>query len=199
MKVKYNRVSSVQQNSQRQEQNKTSFSAVYLDRCSGAIKLSERKEGRRLIKDIEAGKVTEVHVSAIDRLGRNIIDVLTTIELFNKHGVNLFVEAIGMYSLINSKPNSSFAMIVSVLANVASMEREFLLERQRQGIEVAKAKGVYKGRLYGSKMKDSHLLEKYKKVVKELKAGQSLRRAAAIGECSLGTAQRVQAILAKAA
>jgi DNA invertase Pin-like site-specific DNA recombinase len=103
-----------------------------------------------------------------------------------------------MFSLLNSgKPNSSFKMILAVLGNVAEMEKEFIRERQRQGIEAAKAKGVYKGRLYGTKMSDKKFLEKYKVVVRELKAGQSLRRAAALGKCSLGTAQRVQKVISQ--
>ena len=57
--------------------NSKNFSKVYTDKCSGAIKLSERKEGKKLIKHIEDGVIGEVHVIAIDRLGRNLIDVLT--------------------------------------------------------------------------------------------------------------------------
>jgi DNA invertase Pin-like site-specific DNA recombinase len=86
-------------------------------------------------------------------------------------------------------------MIVSVLGNVAEMERQNILERQREGITIAKAKGVYKGRLYGSKMSDESFLIKYKKVEKELLNGESLRRAALIGECSLGTAQKVKRLI----
>jgi len=62
-----------------------------------------------------------------------------------------------MYSIIDGKPNSVFKMIVSVLGNVAEMEREYLRERQRQGIDIAKAKGTYKGRLFGSKRIVSNL------------------------------------------
>jgi DNA invertase Pin-like site-specific DNA recombinase len=198
-KVKYIRCSTEEQNTSRQETNLKNFSKIYIDRCSGAIKLGERKEGKRLLRDIESGIVTEVHVASIDRLGRNLIDTLTMIKYFNDKSINLFVENIGMYSLIKGKPNSSFNIIVSVLSNVSEMELEFIKERQKQGILAAKARGIYKGRLYGSKMADNDFLEKYRKVVKELKSGQSLRRAAALGECSLGTAQRVQKILSTAA
>ena len=194
-KVKYIRISSLDQNTARQEVNRKNFSKVYIDKCSGAIKLSERKEGKKLIKQIEDGVIKEIHVVSICRLGRNLLDVLTTIKFFNDHKINLFVESIGMFSMIGGKQNSAFTMIISVLANVSEMEREFLIDRQKQGIMIAKAAGTYKGRLYGTKMTEAETLDKYKKVVKELKNGASLRRAAAIGECSLGTAQRVQAIL----
>ena len=197
-KAKYVRISTSEQNTARQETNVKSFDYVFVDKCSGALKLNERKEGKRLLKAVEAGIITEIHVGSIDRLGRNLIDVLTMIEYLNQKCVNILVENIGMYSLINGKPNKSFTMVVSVLANVSSLELEFIKERQKTGIEAAKSRGVYKGRLYGSKMANNELLEKYKKVAKELKTGESLRRAAAIGGVSLCTAQRVKKAMEEA-
>lgn len=194
-KVKYIRVSTEEQNTGRQEVNANQFSKIYIDKTSGSIQFTERKEAKKLLADVETGFVTEVHISSIDRLGRNIIDILIMVEYFNQKQIKLFVENIGMFSLIDNKPNPSFKMIVSVLGNVAEMERTNMLERQRQGIELAKAKGTYKGRLYGTRMSDDVVLTKYKLVVKELKDGQSLRRAAKLGGCSLGTAQKIQRLI----
>ncbi|SHG14092.1 recombinase family protein [Flavobacterium johnsoniae] len=194
-KVKYIRVSTEEQNTGRQEVNAKEFSKIYIDKTSGAIQFIERKEAKKLLADIETGMVTEIHIASIDRLGRNIIDILTMVELFNEKSIKLFVENIGMFSLIDNKPNPSFKMIVSVLGNVAEMERNNMLERQRQGIELAKAKGTYTGRLYGTKMTNEEILTKYKSVVRELKNGESLRRASKIGGCSLGTAQKIQKII----
>src|SRR5690606_20720594 len=194
-KVKYIRVSTTEQNTGRQETNSKEFSKVYIDKVSGSVKFSERKEASKLLNDIENGLISEIHINSIDRLGRSIIDILTMIEYFNQKSVKVFVENIGMFSLIDNKPNPSFKMIVSVLGNVAEMERNNMLERQKQGIELAKLKGTYKGRLYGSKMSSNEILAKYKSVVRELKNGESLRRAAKIGGCSLGTAQKIQKIL----
>ena len=196
-KVKYIRVSTEEQNIGRQEINAKDFSKTYVDRVSGSVKFSDRKEAKKLLADIEAGIVTEVHILSVDRIGRNIIDILTMVEFFNNKSIKLFVENIGMFSLIENKPNPSFKMIVSVLGNVAEMERINMLERQRQGIELAKGKGTYKGRLYGSRMSDDEVLQKYKIVVRELKNGESLRRASKIGGCSLGTAQKIQRLIVK--
>ena len=196
-KVKYIRVSTEEQNIGRQEINAKDFSKTYVDRVSGSVKFSERKEAKKLLADIEAGLISEVHILSVDRIGRNIIDILTMVEFFNNKSIKLFVENIGMFSLIENKPNPSFKMIVSVLGNVAEMERINMLERQRQGIELAKAKGTYKGRLYGSRMSDEEILNKYKIVVRELKNGESLRRASKIGGCSLGTAQKIQRLMVK--
>ena len=194
-KVKYIRVSTEEQNTGRQEVNAKEFSKIYIDKTSGSIKFSERKEASKLLTDIEKGLVSEIHISSICRLGRSIIDILVMVEFFNQKEIKLYVENLGMFSLIDGKPNQSFKLIVSVLGNVAELERTNLLERQRQGIELAKAKGIYKGRLFGSKVSDDDILGKYKAVVKELKNGESLRRASKIGGCSLGTAQKIQRLL----
>ena len=196
-KVKYIRVSTAEQNIGRQQINASDFSKIYIDKISGSLKFSDRKEAKKLLADIEAGLVSEVHILSVDRIGRNIIDILTMVEFFNHKSINLFVENIGMYSLIDGKPNPTFKMIVSVLGNVAEMERNNMLERQRQGIQIAKANGTYKGRLYGTRMTDDDILAKYKVVVRELKNGESLRRASKIGGCSLGTAQKIQRLLSK--
>ena len=195
MKAKYNRISTIEQNMARQEKNSNQFDKVYSDRVSGTVSFFERKEASKLVNDIKSGLVTELHVNSIDRLGRNILDILTVNEFFTKHSVNLYVENIGMFSMIKNVPNPTFKMIVSVLGNVAEMERNSMLERQKQGIEAAKANGTYTGRLLGSKMSNEEILEKYKKVAKELKKGESLRRAASIGKCSLVTAQKIQKLI----
>lgn len=197
MKVKYIRTSTIQQNSGRQQLNEDEFDASYVDICSGVIKLSERKEGLKMLTNVYNGSISEIHVNAIDRLGRNILDILSVLEIFNENAVKLYVENIGMYSIVDGKPNPIFKMIVSVLGNLAEMERKNMLERQKQGIELAKLQGKYKGRLYGSRMSDEEFLKKYSKVVRELNNGESLRRAAALGGVSLGTAQRVKGLLNK--
>jgi DNA invertase Pin-like site-specific DNA recombinase len=199
MKVKYIRVSTEEQNTGRQETNASEFSKIYTDRISGSVPFNERREARKLLADIDTGLVTEVHVNAIDRLGRSILNILQVVEYLNEKKINLFVENIGMFSLIGGKINPSFKLIVSVLGNVGELERTNLLERQKAGIELAKLQGKYKGRLYGTTMTDEEILTKYKSVAKELRNGESLRRAAKIGGCSLGTAQKLKSILDRAA
>ena len=195
MRVKYIRVSSIDQQTARQRQNESEFDKVFVDKISGAVSFFERPQGKKLMDGVNAGRITEVHVLSIDRIGRNILDILTVCEYLTNSNVNLYVENIGMYSMVDGKQNPIFKMIVSVLGNVSEMERNNMLERQRQGIEIAKAKGVYKGRLYGSRMTTEEFLKKYNKVATELKNGESLRRAAALGGVSLGVAQRVKKAL----
>ncbi|WP_228384415.1 recombinase family protein [Chryseobacterium soli] len=195
MKARYVRISTGNQNTQRQLQKNHPDEKLYIDTISGATPFSQRPEGKKMLEDIEDGLIDYISVHSIDRLGRNLFDILTTLELLNEKKIVLEVDNLGLKSLVNNKPNSAFKLIISVMGNIAEMERNTLLERQREGIALAKAKGVYKGRELGSKETDEEVLDKYKEVVKYLKKGQSLRNTAKLCNVSLGTVQKVKKIL----
>ncbi|HFK5582103.1 recombinase family protein [Elizabethkingia anophelis] len=197
MKARYIRVSTGNQNTERQLEKNHPNEKLYIDIVSGATPFKEREQGHRLIQDIEADSIKYISVHSIDRLGRNLFDILATLELLNEKKVTLKVDNLGIESLVNNKPNSAFKLIISVMANIAEMERETMLERQKEGIKIAIAKGVYKGRVKGSKESDEQVLAKYKEVVKYLKRGQSLRDIAKLCNVSLGTVQKVKKILEK--
>lgn len=195
MKAKYIRVSTIEQNLDRQLVNANEYTYIYKDTVSGAIGFFDRPAGGKVKADIEAGKITELHVASIDRMGRNILDIITVLEYLNERKVNLYVENLAMYSMAEGEPSSVFKLIVSVLGNVAEMGRKHMLEMQKQGIAIAKAQKKYTGRKKGSEMTNEEVLAKYKVVARELEKGESLRRAARLGETSLGTAQKVKKIL----
>ncbi|HCA08103.1 MAG TPA: transposase [Chryseobacterium sp.] len=195
MKARYVRISTGNQNTQRQLQKNHPDEKLYIDIISGATSFSQRPEGKKMLKDIEDGLIDYISVHSIDRLGRNLFDILATLEFFNEKKIVLKTDNLGIESLINGKPNSAFKLIISVMANIAEMERNTLLERQREGIALAKAKGVYKGREIGSKETDEEVLDKYKEIVKYLKKGQSLRNTAKLCNVSLGTVQKVKKII----
>lgn len=197
MKARYIRVSTGNQNTERQLEKNHPNEKLYIDIVSGAVPFKEREQGNRLIQDIEADSIKYISVHSIDRLGRNLFDILATLELLNEKKVTLKVDNLGIESLVNNKPNSAFKLIISVMANIAEMERETMLERQKEGIKIAIAKGVYKGRVKGSKESDEQVLAKYKEVVKYLKRGQSLRDIAKLCNVSLGTVQKIKKILEK--
>lgn len=195
MKARYNRISTANQNLERQLAKQNPDEVLYNDVVSGSIAFSERTKGNELISDIEAGKINYVVVSSIDRLGRNLFDIVNTLEYFNNKNVVLRVDNLGLESMVMGKVNPTFNLIISVMANVAQMERETLLERQREGIAIAKANGVYNGRVKGTTETDAEVLAKYKDVVKFLKMGKSLRDTVSRCNVSLGTVQKVKQIL----
>ena len=158
---------------------------------------ADRKSAKELITQIESGAITFVVVSSVDRLGRNLQDIINTLSYFNSKGVTLRVDNLGLESMTLGKVNPTFNLIISVMANVAQMERETLLERQREGIAVAKAKGMYTGRVKGSVETDAEVLTKYRDVAKFLKMGKSLRDVKSRCGVSLGTVQKVKQIISK--
>lgn len=85
-----------------------------------------------------------------------------------------------------------------MLGNVAEIERTNLREGQLEGIAVAKAKGVYNGRVRGSSMPKEEFLKKYSNGLKEIKAHKNLpvRKLAKISGVCIGTVQRVKSALA---
>ncbi len=192
MKARYIRISTPDQKLERQLIKQHPDEKLYIDICSGSIPFDERPKGKELL---DTTGLTYVSVHAIDRLGRNLLDILTTLKHFDDNHIVLKVDNLGIESLIDKKPNPAFKLIISVLANIAEMERNTMLERQREGIELAKVKGVYKGRVRGSKESKDEVLAKYPKVIKRLKEGQSLRNTAKLCDVSLGTVQKVKVLL----
>ena len=195
MKARYNRISTQNQNLERQLAKQHPDELLYNDVVSGTTPFAKRAKGSELSDAILNGKVSNLSVSSIDRLGRNLHDIMCTIEFLKINQVTLKVDNLGIESMIKGKKNPTFDLIVSVMANVAVMERETLLERQREGIAEAKKKGVYKGRIRGSKDSNEKVLAKYKGVVKLLMELYSLRNTAKLEDVSLGTVQKVKAMV----
>ena len=192
MNCRYIRVSSITQNDARQIAKKHNDELLFIDKVSGSIPFIKRENAKLLIEQVKKGNIKNVSVSSIDRLGRNIIDVLQTIEFFTINGVTLKVDNLGLESLVNGKENPTFKLIISVLANIAEMERSSIRERQMEGIALAKARGTYKGRIKGTTETTEEFLIKYKEVIKHLKLNKSLRDISSRCNVSLATVQKVK-------
>lgn len=192
--AKYIRVSSSEQNTIRQE---NTTHKTYIDKCSGSIPFSERPNAIKLLNDILNKKIDTLIVHSIDRLGRNAFDIQTTLNTLNNLNINVYVQNIGLYSMIENKPNSIFKMITDVLSNVAEMERTSLLERQKEGIIIAKAKGTYKGRQLDTTETTQQFLSKYNQSHLELIKDEnySIRKLASITNLSNNTVVKIRKIL----
>lgn len=192
MKARYVRISTVNQKKERQLINEHPDEKLFIDICSGSIPFNHREEGSNLLKAIDRGEINYLSIHAVDRLGRNLLDILTTLKILDEKKVNVKIDSLGIESRIKDKPNPAFKLITTVMGQIGEMERETMLERQKEGIAIAKAKGVYKGRSRGSKEDKKEFLRKYPQVVKELNAGLSLRKIAKLCDVSLGTVQKVK-------
>lgn len=191
MIAKYIRVSSLDQNTARQE--KSNVDKLYIDKVSGAVPFAERLQGKKLIQDIERGIIKELIVHSIDRLGRNHLDIATTLQYLEEKEINVRIENLKLSSYLEGKKNASFNLIASILSVLAQQERENLLERQKEGIAIAKLQGKYKGRNNGTVESKEQFLQKYRKVVTDIaKEKYSLREIAKLNNVSLATVQKVK-------
>tara|TARA_R110000782_G_scaffold189074_1_gene279050 strand:- start:230 stop:823 length:594 start_codon:yes stop_codon:yes gene_type:complete len=192
MKAVYIRVSTIEQNISRQENN-VDDAKVYIDKISGSVPFSERTEGKKLLLEIKNGNVTELFVHSIDRLGRNTIDILTTIKLITSYGCNVISEKEGLRMLIDGKENPIAKMMIGILSTLSEFELTRTKERQMEGIANKKAKGGYVGRTEGSVESKEVFMNKAKTsiIIKHLKRGESIRNTALLSKCSISLVQKV--------
>lgn len=199
-KARYVRQSSQTQKNYRQLVIAHPDEKLFIDIVSGSVPFNERQAGKKLIEAVEAGEVKYVSFHAIDRAGRNTINVLQTLQYFYDKGVVVKIDNLGLESMINSKANPVFNLITTILSELSSLEKLSLLERQAEGILQAKLRGnIYKGRVKGTYESDEQVLMKHKKVAKELKSNPSLslRKIATLTNVSPNTVKKVIGILQK--
>jgi len=178
MNILYVRVSSVDQNIDRQRVNENDFNYIVEDRCSGAISFFARDGGKEIIKLINKKAITNISVISIDRLGRDLKDILNTIEFFNGKRIPIHFISQGLTTLdLNGNENTVCTLMIGILASVAQMERAQIKERQLEGIKIAKAKGnVFMGRKAGTNEDTLKFLSKpkNKQALEYMKKGYSL-------------------------
>lgn len=139
MKIGYIRISTVDQNTARQEvlMKELGVDQVYIDRMSG--KNTDRPELKRMMAFVREGDT--VIVESISRFARNTRDLLELVEQLSKKNVEFVSKK---EAIDTSTPTGKF--MLTVFGAVAELEREYILQRQREGIVIAKAAGKYKGR-----------------------------------------------------
>ena len=189
---KYIRVSTPEQNTSRQEDGLIPI----VDICSGSIPFEDREGGEALMKRTQLGYVKSISVQSIDRLGRNTLDILTTIKWFTRQQVNIISQKEGLQTLLeDGTENPTAKLMIGILGTLAEFELSRIKERQAEGIKKAKERGVYKTN-GGNRKKETKtkFLSKSKNALclKELQRGNSVRRAALLSGVSLMTAHKVK-------
>jgi DNA invertase Pin-like site-specific DNA recombinase len=138
-RIGYQRVSTVDQNTDRQLDG-VELNKVFTDQASG--KDTNRPELARAIDYLRDGDTLVVH--SMDRLARNLEDLRRIVRELTGEGVRVeFVKESLTFTGEDSPMNT---LLLSMLGAVAEFERSMILERQREGIAIAKAAGKYKGR-----------------------------------------------------
>ena len=139
MKIGYIRISTTDQNTARQEllMEQLGVDEVYIDRMSG--KNTNRPELQKMMEYVRRGDT--VIVESISRFARNTRDLLELAEQLSSKGVEFVSKK---EAIDTTTPTGKF--MLTVFGAVAELEREYILQRQREGIAIAKRNGIYKGR-----------------------------------------------------
>lgn len=139
MRLAYIRVSTVEQNEQRQidAMEKYDIEKWFIEKVSG--KDTNRPKLKELIDFAREGDV--IHIHDFSRLARSTKDLLELVELFNQKGITLISNK---ENIDSSTPTGK--LMLTMIGAINEFERTNLLERQREGIAIAKRNNVYKGR-----------------------------------------------------
>jgi DNA invertase Pin-like site-specific DNA recombinase len=196
MKVLYSRVSTLSQNPERQLTKSKDYDYVLTDYCSGSIPLFERPQGSQLKKLIDGGDNVEIHVSSIDRLGRDLLSTIQSWKWFTDHKVKLVCKNPNITNLNEDGTIDKFSeLMMSILSTMSSFEKTLIRERQMEGIRVRKEKGLYSGRRIGTTDTKERFLSKpkNKQIMDYLKRGTySYEEIGKIIGCSTTTITKVK-------
>lgn len=197
MKVKYNRVSTIQQSGLRFTEDKESYDIVYMDKISGSVAFKDRHEALHLVKLINKGEVTDLVVEEFSRLGRNTGDVITTLEWLESKGINVTVRNIGLQSRPGGVKNPIWKMISSVMSSLYEMELQNIKERTTVGRMVYVQNGGKLGRPTGSNESDFAFLQKNRsqQIERHLNKGFTIRETSKIVGVSAKTVMKVKTLL----
>lgn len=167
MLIGYVRVSTAEQNSARQEVLMQQLGAqrMYIDRASG--KNTDRPQLQKMLSFVRQGDT--VVVESISRFARNTRDLLELIEQLNAKEVGFISKK---EAIDTGTPTGKF--MLTVFAAVAELEREYILQRQKEGIALAKQAGKYKGRKPIDRTALQPVLDEYRKG--QLTAVQAMRK-----------------------
>lgn len=177
MKVGYKRVSTIEQNDSRQLVG-LELEKIFVDHASGK-NTSERPQLQAMIEYIREGD--EVYVHSMDRLARNLKDLLGLVEQIRNKGASLYFLKESLHIESQTQQSPMTTLMLSMMGAFAEFERSLILERQREGIAIAKQKGLYKGRKPVSKEK----LERAKDLLKQGQKVSAVARQTGLSRASL--------------
>lgn len=201
--VIYSRVSSTtdRQSTERQvldlksfaEKNDFKVCKVFEEKISGAKKNEERNILMECVDYCITKNIDCLLTSELSRIGRSTLQVLKTLDSLHTNKVNVYVQNLGLNTLNDNKEiNPLASIIITVLAEMSSIERSNIQFRLNSGRQNFIDKGGKLGRKIGSEKSLEQLKEEYKDVLALLKRGYSIRNTAKLSGRSISTIQRVK-------
>ena len=176
--------------------NGWSVEAVFAEKISGAKSNKERTELLNMVSYVEANHINKVLVTELSRLGRDTLQVLEVIQMLNEKGISLYIQNYNIETLTkDGKVNAMSQFLITILAEVARMERKTIRERVESGYRNYRANGGKVGRKIGYKKAEETIREQYTEEIKLLKKGYSLRNISKITGTSINTIRKCKNLI----
>lgn len=176
--------------------NGWSVEAVFAEKISGAKANTERTELLNMISYVESNHINKVLVTELSRLGRDTLQVLEVIQMLNEKGISLYIQNYNIETLTkDGKVNAMSQFLITILAEVARMERKTIRERVESGYKNYRANGGRVGRKIGYKKAEETIREQYTEEIKLLKKGYSLRNISKITGTSINTIRKCKSLI----
>lgn len=202
--VIYARVSTLSQDYQRQINDLTDFAykngmsvdCVFAEKVSGMKRQDERPELLRMIDYVKNNNIDCALVSEVSRLHRTQLGLLETISLLNENKASVYIQNLNIETLTEDKKVNPIAqLLVSLLSEIANLEKNYIRERMQSGFKAHIAKGLSVGRKVGYKKDNEAMKVQYNEDIKLLKKGYSLRNIQKITGTSVNTLRKVKSII----
>ena len=176
--------------------NGWSVEAVFAEKISGAKSNKERTELLNMVSYVEANHINKVLVTELSRLGRDTLQVLEVIQMLNEKGISLYIQNYNIETLTkDGKVNAMSQFLITILAEVARMERKTIRERVESGYRNYRENGGKVGRKIGYKKAEETIREQYTEEIKLLKKGYSLRNISKITGTSINTIRKCKSLI----
>ncbi|MDH6311177.1 DNA invertase Pin-like site-specific DNA recombinase [Dysgonomonas sp. PFB1-18] len=176
-------------------QNNFEIAKAFAEQVSGTKKNSERPVLMEMIEFVNTNNIDKVLVTELSRLGRDTLQTLQTIELLNQNKISLHIQNYNIETLSpNGDINPMSQFLITILAEVARMERKTIRERVESGYKNHLANGGSVGRKVGYRKDNEAMKSQYTEDIKLLKKGYSLRNIQKITGTSVNTLRKVKAI-----
>lgn len=166
---------------------------VFQEHISGAKKIEERQVLAECLEYCTKEGINYLLLSELSRLGRSTLQVLRSLEILHDAKVSVYIQNLGLYTLQpNGEVNPIASIMVTVLAEMANIERANIQYRLNSGRANYIAKGGKLGRKTGSTKTDDKKKEEYKEVIALLRKGYSIRNIAKLQSIGISTVQRIK-------
>ncbi len=166
---------------------------VYEEHISGATKNEKRTVLMECLNYCTDNKINFLLLSELSRLGRSTLQVLKSLDMLHEAKVSVYIQNLGLYTLLpNGEVNPIASIMVTVLAEMANIERSNIVYRLNSGRESYIAKGGRLGRKTGSVKTVDKKKEEYKEAIALLRKGYSIRNVAKLAKVSVSTVQRIK-------